>query len=126
MFIHPDYQDMINDLAILELEEPVEMSDSIKPACIANYNNIKIDTDTGSVVTSGWGDTELCRPGSNCTSPNILQGTEMFLLSRSLCNEHITEEREEMKEKFESEDLVTDAMICANDISRICAGDSGG
>ena len=102
------------------------MSDSIKPACIANYNNIEINTNEGSVVTSGWGSTVECSKESPCKYPNLLQGTEMFLLSRSLCNEHITEEREEMKEKFESEDLVTDAMICANDNSRICAGDSGG
>ena len=112
---------MINDLAILELEEPVEMSDSIKPACIANYNNIKIDTDTGSVVTSGWGYTEeLCGPGSNCTSPNILQGTEMFLLSRPICNSHMNEAG------GTNLTYVTDAMICANDHSRVCFGDSGG
>ena len=126
-FVHPDYhfdgfRPPRNDLAILELEESVEFSDSIKPACIANYNNIEIDTSTGSVVTSGWGVTkENCSYDSPCNSSNILQGTEMFLISRSICNEHAAEVIGE-----EIEDLVTDVMICANDHSRVCYGDSGG
>ena len=105
----------------MELEESVEFSNSIKPACIANYNNIEIDTSAGSVVTSGWGIAV-----ENCThiydpcmeGPNILQGTEMYLLSRSICNLHMTEETKM--------NPVTDDMICANDHSRVCSGDSGG
>ena len=125
-FVHPDYhfdgfRPPRNDLAILELEESVEFSDSIKPACIANYNNVEIDTKTGTVITSGWGSTVECRKQSSCTTPDILQGTEMFLLSRKLCNKHVNEG---LGEKIE--DLITDVMICANDHSRVCYGDSGG
>ena len=105
----------------MELENSVEMSYSIKPACIANYNNVEIDTNKGSVVTSGWGSTHGCRRKDNCNTPNILQGTEMFLLSRPICNKHAEEIVGE-----EIEDLVTDVMICANDHSRVCRGDSGG
>ena len=41
-----------NDIAIVELEESVEMSDSIEPACIATDYS-EIETDSGTVVTSG-------------------------------------------------------------------------
>ena len=105
----------------MELEKSVEMSDTIKPACIANYDNVEIDTKTGTVITSGWGSTVECSRKSSCTTPDILQGTEMFLLSRKLCNKHINEG---LGEKIE--DLITDVMICANDHSRVCRGDSGG
>ena len=104
----------------MELEESVKMSDSIKPVCIANYSSIKIDTNAGSVVTSGWGSIKECGEGSPCKFPNILQGTKLFLLPREFCNDHVNEELEN------EEDLVTDAMICANDQARICSGDSGG
>ena len=124
-FVHPDYHFKgpipVNDIAIVELENSVQMSYSIKPACIANYNNVEIDTNEGSVITSGWGSTTECRNKSTCNTPNILQGTEMFLLSRKLCNKHINEG---LGEKIE--DLITDVMICANDHSRVCRGDSGG
>ena len=105
---------------MLELENPVEMSDTIQPACIAEYKNIEIDTRKGTVVTSGWGSTVECTSasGSDCNTPDILQGTEMFLLSRKLCNMH-------MKEANVTH-LVTEEMICANDHSRVCKFDSGG
>ena len=53
-FIHPDYLPSTNenDIAIMELEESVKMSDSIKPACIATDYN-EIESDSGTVVTSG-------------------------------------------------------------------------
>ena len=118
MFVHPDY-----DIAILELEISVEMSDTIQPACIANYKNIEIDTRKGTVVTSGWGSTVECSSSiGDCNTPDILQGTEMFLLSRKLCNKHI---EEALGNDF-TPDLVTEEMICANDHSRVCRGDSGG
>ena len=125
MFVHPDYHYGIygipfSDIAIVELENSVEMSDSIKPACIADYKNVEIDTNKGSVVTSGWGSTVECV--TNCNSSIILQGTEMFLISRKICNKHATEH---LGEELE-DDLVTDVMICANDHSRVCRGDSGG
>ena len=67
---------------------------------------------------SGWGSIVGCV--LFCKIPNILQGTELFLLSRSMCKEH-------MDEAFPGAgDAITDAMICANDHSRTCKGDSGG
>ena len=124
MFVHPDYHYGIygipfSDIAIVELENSVEMSDSIKPACIADYKNVEIDTNKGSVVTSGWGSTVEC--DKNCNSSIILQGTEMFLISRKICNKHATEH---LGEELEDE-LVTDVMISANHHSRVCRGDSG-
>ena len=124
-FIHPDYNgNKYNDIAMLELENSVEMSDTIQPACIADYKNIEIDIRKGTVVTSGWGSTVECTSasGSDCNTPDILQGTEMFLLSRKLCNKHI---EEAIGNDF-TPDLVTEEMICANDHSRVCRGDSGG
>ena len=122
-FVHPKFIDddiptiSPYDIAILELEISVEMSDTIQPACIANYKNIEIDTRKGTVVTSGWGIVE-CSTDNDCNTSDILQGTEMFLLSRKLCNMH-------MKEANVTH-LVTEEMICANDHSRVCKFDSGG
>ena len=143
-FIHPDYhlevfstipsilnnkttafgvEIPINDVAILELEESVEMSDSIKPACIAtNYS--QINTGSGTVVTSGWGSIVECTPYIECELANVLQGTEMFLVSRKICNKHLEEAMPEIE--LGDNVLVTDEMICANDHSRVCKGDSGG
>ena len=123
-FIHPDYNGNIqdNDIAMLELENSVEMSDTIQPACIADYKNVEIDTRKGTVVTSGWGSTPGCSGIFDCNYADILQGTEMFLLSRKLCNKHI---EEALGTDF-TPDLVTEKMICANDHSRVCRGDSGG
>ena len=128
-FVHPKFIDddiptiSPYDIAILELEKSVEMSDTIQPACIANYKNIEIDTRKGTVVTSGWGSTVECSSSiGDCNTPDILQGTEMFLLSRKLCNKHI---EEALGTDF-TPDLVTEKMICANDHSRVCRGDSGG
>ena len=127
-FVHPKFIDddiptiSPYDIAILELEISVEMSDTIQPACIANYKNIEIDTRKGTVVTSGWGSTLGCSGIFDCNYADILQGTEMFLLSRKLCNKHI---EEAIGNDF-TPDLVTEEMICANDHSRVCRGDSGG
>ena len=108
-----------NDIAIVKLEESVEMSDSIEAACIATDYD-EIDTDSGTVVTSGWGSIVECSRRDRCEIPNILHGTEMFLLSRPMCKNHMDEEMPGLG------DAVTDAMICANDHSRICKGDGGG
>ena len=110
-----------NDIAIVKLEESVEMSDSIEAACIATDYD-EIDTDSGTVVTSGWGSIVECERNDmwKCNFPNLLHGTEMFLLSRAMCKKHI---EEEMPGFFLP---ITDAVICANDHSRICKGDDGG
>ena len=71
---------------------------------------------------SGWGSIVECGgPEFPCEMANILHGTEMFLLSRPLCNAHLEEEMPELVD-----DTITDSMICANDHSRICKGDDGG
>ena len=113
----------INDVAIVELEESVEVSDSIKPACIATDYN-QINTGSGTVVTSGWGSIVECTPYIECELANVLQGTEMFLVSRKICNKHLEEAMPEIQ--LGDNVLVTDEMICANDHSRVCKGDSGG
>ena len=117
------------DAAIVELEESIEISDSIRPACISTDYD-QINTGSGTVVTSGWGSiVECARPHFPCKIPNVLQGTEMFLISRQICNKHILEELQQ-SDIGNDIDIVIDgeglSMICANDHSRVCKGDSGG
>ena len=81
----------------MELEEPIEISDSIRPACISTDYD-QINTGSGTVVTSGWGSIVGCSrpPLFPCEFPNVLQGTEMFLISRQICNKHIQEEQSDI------------------------------
>ena len=114
----------------MELEEPIQISDSIRPACISTDYD-QINTSSGTVVTSGWGSIVGCSrpPLFPCEFPNVLQGTEMFLISRQICNKHILEELQQ-SDTGNDIDIVIDgeglSMICANDHSRVCKGDSGG
>ena len=111
------------DAAIVELEESIEISDSIRPACISTDYD-QINTGSGTVVTSGWGSIVECSMVEPCvyTLSNILQGTEMFLISRQICNKHIQEDSHIVNDI----NIATEEMICAIDHARVCKGDSGG
>lgn len=69
----------INDLAIIELPEPVTFTDSIKPIKIST----KKDFDNGKetiTILSGWGYTENAK-----MSAEVLQTTKLKLMSYEEC-----------------------------------------
>ena len=105
LFVHPGYHDKddppVADVGILELERPVQLSDTIKPACITTTAPILGDI----LITSGWG------KGSGW----LLQGTEMKVGSSEEC----------IYNNFK----FNDEIICVKDEyldSTVCYGDSGG
>ena len=106
----------MDDLGILELERPVQLSDTIKIACIGTTPPI-----TGhSLITSGWGtDT-----GQRGRTPRFLQGTEMIVVPLKECKKaaawNITSN---------GFDEGSNKIICVKDEhldSSVCYGDSGG
>ena len=101
----------------MELERPVQLSDTIKTACIGTTSPI-----TGKrLIASGWGSDT----GSPFQVPRFLQGTEMIAISLEECKNayiwgNITNN---------SFDEGSNQIICVKDEqlnSSVCYGDSGG
>uniref|UniRef100_A0A3B4UG53 chymotrypsin n=1 Tax=Seriola dumerili TaxID=41447 RepID=A0A3B4UG53_SERDU len=109
---HPYYnsQNFNNDITLLRLSSPVQMTSRVSPVCLAS-SSTSIPSGT-KCVTTGWGKTDI-----NCmnTSPRYLQQTSLPLLSPAQCRQYWGYNR------------ITDAMICAgaSGVSS-CQGDSGG
>nr|AAL04113.2 protease [Homarus americanus] len=78
--IHENYNNnnFKNDIALVELNEPVQFSSTIQPMCLALNKNIKRG---GKVVATGWGTTKA---GTNKYS-DILLEVSLDLLSDSKC-----------------------------------------
>ena len=101
----------------MELERPVQLSDTIKTACIGTTSPIK----GKRLITSGWGSDT----GSSLDSPRFLQGTEMIAISLEECKNayiwgNITNN---------GFDEGSNKIICVKDEqlnSTVCYGDSGG
>ena len=108
IIIHPDYSGpftLNNDIALLELVEPVQFNRNIKMACLGTE-----DSSNGKVAISGWG----IGSGSN------LNWTYLQLMSRDRCREILAEV---------PSPKVTEKMVCARDndyLSTGCLYDSGG
>ena len=105
----------MDDLGILELERPVQLSDTIKIACIGTTPPIK----GHRLIASGWGvDT------GHKHTPRFLQGTEMIVVPLEECKKaaawNITSN---------GFDEGSNKIICVKDEhldSSVCYGDSGG
>ncbi|XP_020493042.1 chymotrypsin-like protease CTRL-1 [Labrus bergylta] len=106
---HPYYnsQNFNNDITLLKLSSPAQMTSRISPVCLAS-SSTSIPSGT-TCVTSGWGKT------GQTSSPRYLQQTALPLLSPDQCKQYWGYNR------------ITDAMICAgaSGVSS-CQGDSGG
>ncbi|XP_073833454.1 serine protease SP24D-like [Musca autumnalis] len=105
IFVHPGYV-IYNDLALLELEEELEYSETIQPIELAEE-----EVPAGSdVIISGWGLTE--HAGANL--PITMQWYTVSALSKLGCSSKIG--------------FYTDALICLDHPSGsgACNGDSGG
>jgi len=107
---HPQYGQATNidmDFSILELEEDLEFSESVRPACLPQSES---NTYAGSnAVVTGWGN--LASGGS---SPDILQEVTVQVLENSNCGNY-------------PQSMITDNMLCAGVEGKdSCQGDSGG
>ncbi|XP_031154764.1 chymotrypsin-like protease CTRL-1 [Sander lucioperca] len=105
---HPYYnaQNFNNDITLLKLSSPVQMTSRVSPVCLASSStNIPYGT---RCVTTGWGKT------GQTSTPRYLQQTALPLLSPAQCKQHWGNK-------------ISDAMICAgaSGVSS-CQGDSGG
>ncbi|XP_070543867.1 serine protease hepsin-like [Ptychodera flava] len=106
---HENYNDLTsyNDVALMELSEPVVFTDQVQPVCLANT-----PLADGSMCTiTGWGDTE------NTGAYWILQEADVPSITNEKC-----------QDKY-SKPGVSDGMLCAGyDQGGIdaCQGDSGG
>lgn len=136
--IHPQYDPtkIINDIAILKLESPVQFSSTVRPVCLPNINhnfdNRDVSTTTKQqlrtiflrtflfvfpssiqAIVAGWG---LVKEGG--VTSNYLQEAIVPIISNSQCRET----------RYKSK--ITDVMLCAGLVKTggkdACQGDSGG
>merc|ERR1711899_254594 len=106
-----DTRTLVNDIAILTLETPARISDTIQTICLPNYDA----THVGEKLTvAGWG--TLSEGG---LQPNKLHEVDVKVLSNARC-----------KQKYDHiiPGTIVPTMICAADNpgKDACSGDSGG
>lgn len=122
VIVHPDYNWSIqdNDVALIELRDPVKFSASIKPIQLVSSIEDEAKLVQGKKLrVTGWGAIEQGGKGVAA-----LQYIDVPYISRKTCN------------SFNSYNgRITDAMMCAGTIPKIgantiyqdsCQGDSGG
>ncbi|XP_008283230.1 chymotrypsin-like protease CTRL-1 [Stegastes partitus] len=106
---HPYYntQNFNNDITLLKLSSPAQMTARVSPVCLAS-SSTSIPSGT-TCVTTGWGRT------GQTSSPRYLQQAALPLMSPAQCRQYWGQNR------------ITDAMICggASGVSS-CQDDSGG
>jgi len=111
--VHGEYNKAThdNDLAILTLAVPIDLSDIAKPACLPTWSgrmNLKVGED---LVVSGWGKLQ-----SIGDQPNVLHSVAVPYVSHKECKKIY--------------DVITDNMMCAGNVKEggidSCQGDSGG
>jgi secreted trypsin-like serine protease len=107
--VHEQYNQPIginNDIALLRLSQPVQLTDKIRPVCLPPASAV-YRTSTEKVVIAGWG--TLASGGS---LPSALQQAIVELVPNTQC---------------QSAYSLTDSMMCAASPGRdSCQGDSGG
>ncbi|XP_064208590.1 ST14 transmembrane serine protease matriptase b [Anguilla rostrata] len=108
---HPDYNHLTsdNDIALMELDEPVLLNNNIWPICLpAQSQSFPAGT---SVWITGWGATR-----ESGFLAKVLQKAEVRIINDTVCDKLL-------------EDDITPQMLCAGVISGgvdACQGDSGG
>ncbi|GFQ65986.1 putative serine protease 42 [Trichonephila clavata] len=107
--VHPDYDNLQSDLAILETTEPIKFSNRIRPICIANQKIGRLILK--SVVAMGWG--QVSR--ENETNPDVLHYTKQRVVSNLKCSILYIGRK------------TPENTLCASGLfSGVCYGDSGG
>nr|XP_023656204.1 suppressor of tumorigenicity 14 protein-like [Paramormyrops kingsleyae] len=108
---HPYYNEYTydNDIALMELDSPVTLTQSIWPICLPSETH---EFEVGSSVwITGWGATR--EGGSSATT---LQKAEVRIINQTVCNQLMSNQ-------------ITSRMLCAGVLSGgvdACQGDSGG
>uniref|UniRef100_A0AAR2LLU3 Suppressor of tumorigenicity 14 protein homolog n=1 Tax=Pygocentrus nattereri TaxID=42514 RepID=A0AAR2LLU3_PYGNA len=108
---HPEYDPKTydNDIALMELDSPVNFNQNIWPICLPAATH---EFPAGQVVwITGWGAT---REGGSLAS--VLQKAEVRIINNTVCSQLMNDE-------------VTPHMICAGVLAGevdACQGDSGG
>ncbi|XP_067928262.1 MAM and LDL-receptor class A domain-containing protein 1-like [Watersipora subatra] len=111
--LHPGYMHVYNgsDMALLFIQQPINYTDIIMPACLANPEDEY--SPRSYCYLTGWGKTET--EGSNLF-PNVLQEAKFKLRDSQSCNKTWS-------------GVIKDNMVCAGYQTgsiRSCQGDSGG
>lgn len=116
--IHENYEEndlnAFSDLAILELENPIELNNRTKKS-IETFKLGEPSTNGSVAVTAGWG-----RATEDGLLPDQLTSIEMSIVDRKSCNDSW---------RFGGIFEIQQGQICAasaNGSQSICSGDSGG
>ncbi|XP_031770069.2 CLIP domain-containing serine protease HP8-like isoform X2 [Galleria mellonella] len=102
-----------NDIAIIELESPVELNDYVAPICLLRSREQVADLQIGELVTvAGWGKMNM----TTDQRANILQVVILPIVSPDMCS------------NFGAQFKVSHSEICAGAQHNkdACGGDSGG
>ncbi|XP_029172443.1 serine protease lint [Nylanderia fulva] len=102
-----------NDLALLELESPVQFDEHIVPICMPNDG---IDFTGRMATVTGWG-----RLKYNGGVPSVLQEVQVPIMENAVC--------QEMFQTGGHSKLILESFLCAgyaNGQKDSCEGDSGG
>jgi len=103
------------DLALLQFESPVVLSNTIRPACLPEDD---LSWEYRTAIITGWGYTEVSRLlKPRPKTADILREAEVYILPQKLCERH-------------SPFPITGRMICTfkgpQGVETTCQGDSGG
>lgn len=119
MVLHPHFQnqsDWDNDLALIQLKEPVVISDKVTPIPLPEHGQDLADRAEGSGAIAGWG------WGVYLNLASSLKHLIVPLVNHSAC-----------KAEYEQSQLtpsVDDSMFCTGSIphfeGNVCFGDAGG
>lgn len=93
--IHPNHTELIYDVAVLELESPLQFSQKVNKIALPDVGDVELEADMIVNIT-GYGDTEPRRKNQR------LQAVQVPIVSREDC-----------KKAYEDQEAVSEDMICA-------------
>lgn len=79
VFHYPWYRGYDNDLALMKLTQPVEVSDYVSPICLPDEGDV--DFSNRQCVATGWGKVDYNKKGSD-----VLQKVQIEVYDNSECH----------------------------------------